>query len=135
MLNKVCLCGRLATGVEMRTLDSGTNVAKVCIAVQRNYKNNKDEYDADFFNCTAWRGTADILFKYFKKGDFIVVGGHLQVDKWDDNGTTRSAVKVIIDNVTFTGSKNNGQSKQQVQSDPTNFDDLTSVPIESDLPF
>ena len=135
MLNNVCLCGRLTQDVEKKTLDTGTIVANARIAVQRNYKNSNDEYDADFFNCTAWRSTAEFLSKYFKKGDFIVISGHLQADRWDDNGTTRNAVKVVIDNVTFTGSKNGGQTRQQTENNTPSFDDLLPRSNDDDLPF
>lgn len=78
MQNSVCMTGRLARDVEIRTFDNGDKAANFTLAVSRNYKNKNGEYECDFFNCQARNGTADLLYQYFKKGDFCPIAGKLR---------------------------------------------------------
>ena len=63
--NKVILGGRLTNDVEVKQTQSGISVCSFSLAVNR--KVGKDqEAKTDFFNCTAWRGTAEFLSRYFR---------------------------------------------------------------------
>ena len=65
-LNKVILGGRLTADVEIKQTPNGVPVAQFSIAVNR--KPSKDgQTQTDFFNCTAWRNTAEVIGKYFGK--------------------------------------------------------------------
>lgn len=102
MLNKIIIQGRLTSDPEKRTTDSGTQVTSFCLAVQRDY--NKEE--TDFINCTAWKGTADFVEKYFHKGEMMIVSGRLQIRSWTDKeGKKRTTPEVVVDNSYFGGSK------------------------------
>ena len=70
--NKVILMGRLTAAPEVKTTGSGLSVTSFSIAVDRRHIKG-EEKAADFFNVTAWRGTAEFIGKYFKKGDPIIV--------------------------------------------------------------
>jgi single-strand DNA-binding protein len=79
MLNNVVLAGRLTKDPELRFTPEGTPVGNFTIAVQRDYKDkNTGEYEADFFNCVAWRDTAQTIADYLKKGSFISIIGKLE---------------------------------------------------------
>lgn len=78
MLNNVVLAGRLTKDPDLRFTPSGVPVANFTIAVQRDYKNEQGEYDADFFNCVAWRDTGERIGNLLKKGSFISVIGKLE---------------------------------------------------------
>ena len=58
-MNKVFLIGRLTRDPELRYTGNNTAVASFALAVQRNFANQQGEREADFFNCVAWRATAD----------------------------------------------------------------------------
>lgn len=106
MLNSVIIMGRLTSDPELRTTQSGLSVTSFTVAVDRNYKSD-EERETDFINCVAWRGTADFVTRFFKKGQMIAVQGSLQTRNYEDkNGNKRTAVEVIADNVSFCGSKN-----------------------------
>lgn len=109
--NKVILGGRLTADPELKTTGSGTPVMSFSIAVNRAFK-DKDtgEAQCDFIDCTAWRGTAEFISRYFRKGSGICVVGSLQKRKWQDqNGQTRYATEVVVDEATFVDGKNDGQ--------------------------
>ena len=107
MLNHIVLMGRLTRDPELRTTQSGVNVASFAIACERDFAQN-GEREADFFNCVAWRGTGEFVSKYFSKGSMIVVSGRLQSRKWQDNqGNKRVSWEINADSVYFGESKKN----------------------------
>lgn len=117
MINLVIEHGRLAKDPELRYTQSQTPVANFTIAVDRDFKSESGERDADFFNCIAWKGTADFVNKYFHKGDPIIVKGRLQARKYTDrDGNSRVATEIVAEAVYFAGSKaTNDDSAQNVQ--------------------
>ena len=108
MLNCAIIMGRLTADPELRTTQSGNSVTSFTVAVDRAYKSG-DERQTDFINVVAWRGTADFVSRYFRKGQMIAVQGSIQVRNYEDrNGNKRTAVEIVADNVSFCGSKNEG---------------------------
>lgn len=106
MLNTAIIMGRLTADPELRTTQTGLSVTSFTVAVDRNYKSG-DERQTDFINVVAWRGTADFVSRYFKKGQMIAVQGSIQTRNYEDkNGNKRTAVEIVADNVSFCGSKN-----------------------------
>lgn len=105
-LNTVCIMGRLVADPELRQTQSGTPVASFTVAVD---KGGKDD-GADFFDCIAWRGTAEHLCKWFKKGKMIALSGRLQTRMWEDKqGNKRKAVEIVANDISFCGDKDNTQ--------------------------
>lgn len=100
--NKVIIGGRLTGDPELKTTASGIYVTKFSVAVNKPGK--KDQ--ADFFNVTAWRSTAEVVAQYFHKGSSIFLEGTLTQHMWEDgNGNKRSAVEIVADKVYFVDSK------------------------------
>lgn len=129
MINNVTLMGRLTADPELRTTTGGNSVTSFTVAVDRNYKNG-DERQADFINCVAWRGTADFVSTYFKKGQMIALQGRIETRNYEDkNGNKRTAVEVIADNVSFCGGK--VEQKEEPKEYPVELD----VDPFGDLPF
>ena len=105
-MNKVILMGRLVKDPELKQTPSGVSVARFSIAVNRRFKNDNGEYDADFINCVAWRQTSEFITKYFQKGSMIAITGSIQVSTWDDKeGKRQYSTEVVVDEAYFTGSK------------------------------
>lgn len=106
MLNKIILMGRLTRDPELRKTQSGTPVASFSLAVDRDFKGQDGERETDFIDIVAWRGTAELVFKYFSKGRMMVVEGRLQIRDWKDkDGNNRRSAEVVADNVYFADSK------------------------------
>ena len=74
-MNKVVLIGRLTKDLELKFTQNGNAVCNFTLAVNRTYKNEQGEYDSDFINCQAWRGTAQFIGDYLRKGYQIAVSG------------------------------------------------------------
>tara|TARA_R100000664_G_C2683856_1_gene90714 strand:+ start:176 stop:562 length:387 start_codon:yes stop_codon:yes gene_type:complete len=98
--NNVILMGRLTADPEVKETKDGTKVASFSIAVQRNKE------VTDFFDCSAWRHTAEFIGEWFGKGKMILVVGELRQDRWQTGeGANRSKVKVEVTSATFAGDK------------------------------
>ena len=76
-MNKVFLIGNLTRDPELSETASGVTMCRFAIAVNRNYSTD-GERQTDFFNCTAWRGLADTVSRYAKKGKKVAVSGSIQ---------------------------------------------------------
>ncbi len=138
MLNKVILTGRLTAKPEIKTTTSGVSVTQFSLAVQRNFKNGNGEYDTDFLNCVAWRGTAEFISRFFDKGQLITVVGSLTSRRYEDsNGNKRTAFEVVVDEAMFTESKDKKQSAPSfTPPTATGGNDVEFEEVESEeLPF
>ena len=105
-LNVITIQGRLVRDPETRRTGSGIQVGNFTLAVDRDFKGQDGNKETDFIDCVAWRGTAEILSKYFRKGSMATVTGRMQSRKWTDkNGATRTAWEVQVDSLYFGESK------------------------------
>ena len=134
-MNKVYLIGNLTRDVELAQTPSGVEVARFSIAVSRQYQDSNGERQTDFFNCTAWRGLAETIAKYCKKGSKVAVCGSIQLRNYEDNqGIKRQAVDIIVQDCEFLTPKQEELTenrKTSTKSKPT----LTPVEIDEDFPF
>lgn len=106
MLNVVALMGRLTHTPELKTTQNGTSVCSFSIAVDRTYTPKGEERKADFIDVVAWRQTAEHICKYFQKGSMIAIDGSIQTRSYQDKqGSNRTKVEVLANNVSFCGAK------------------------------
>ena len=109
-MNKVILVGRLTKDPDLRTTNSGISCTRFTIAVNRKFKNDAGEYEADFISCVAWKGTAEFISRYFQKGQMIAIEGNLRTGSYQDkthSDVTHFTTEVYVDQAEFTGSKSN----------------------------
>src|SRR5918995_2057745 len=97
--NRVVLAGNLTRDPELRFTQEEVPVASLSIAVNR--VRSKSEA-VDFFNVSAWRELGERVANYKKQGDPVLIEGRLQYRTWQTpDGTKRSTVDVVADNVQF----------------------------------
>lgn len=73
MINNVVLVGRMTRDAELRYTPSNQAVATFTLAVNRNFKNQNGEREADFINCVIWRQQAENLANWAKKAHWLVL--------------------------------------------------------------
>lgn len=106
MLNRTIMMGRLTRDPELRKTQTGTPVCSFSIACERDFKTANGEKETDFFDCVAWRQTAEFVSQYFTKGRMVVVEGRLQNRSWTDKeGNKHRTTELIVDNAYFGDSK------------------------------
>lgn len=137
-MNKVILMGRLTRDPEMKQTPSGTAIAKFALAVDRRFSGKDGQKTTDFFDCTAWRQTADVVSKYFRKGSLILLCGHIQINLWNDkDGNKRQSTEIVADEVYFTGEKKTSNKYTADMPDESVLEQLAGFEpaMDDDLPF
>lgn len=144
MLNKAILMGRLVAEPELKHTPNNVPVLSITIAVDRSY--SKDgRRETDFIDIVAWRGTAEFIAKYFRKGQMIAISGSIQTRNWEDkNGSKRKSTEVVADEAHFCGGKDMpaGQTEYDIPSsalpsgDPYgDYMSFETAEGEGELPF
>lgn len=106
MLNRAIIMGRVTANPELRQTQGGVSVLSFTVAVDSRFTNQNGERQTNFIHCVAWRHTAEFVSKYFVKGQMIAVDGSLQSRNYvDKNGNNRSVLELVVENVSFCGSK------------------------------
>ncbi len=100
-LNKVILVGRLTRDPEQSYTASNLSIAKFSIAVDRQYKDTQTgERKTDFFDCRAFRQTADFVSQYITKGQLVAVEGRVEINKVQgQDGNARYFTNIVCDRV------------------------------------
>jgi len=105
-LNKVFLIGNLTRPPELRYTPSGTAVADLRLAVNRNYTTQGGEKreETSFLTVVVWGKQAESCGEYLDKGSPILVEGRLQTREWEaKDGQKRTVVEVVAERVQFMG--------------------------------
>ncbi|EJN94929.1 single-stranded DNA-binding protein [Streptococcus ratti] len=99
MINNVVLVGRMTRDAELRYTPSNQAVATFTLAVNRNFKNQNGEREADFINIVIWRQQAENLANWAKKGTLLGITGRIQTRNYENQQGQRVYVtEVVADN-------------------------------------
>ncbi|HFI0914083.1 TPA: single-stranded DNA-binding protein [Streptococcus suis] len=132
MINNVVLVGRMTRDAELRHTPSNQAVATFTLAVNRNFKNQDGEREADFINVVIWRQQAENLANWVKKGALIGVTGRIQTRSYDNQQGQRVYItEVVAESFQLLESRG-----QQSNSQDSSFGNSSSMDIQDeDLPF
>lgn len=98
-MNNVVLLGRLTKDLELKGDEN--KYARFTLAVNRTFKNENGEYEADFIPCVAFGVTAEKLNEYCGKGSLISVKGTIQSYMYEKDGYKNYGVEVVAERVSF----------------------------------
>lgn len=162
MINNYVGVGRLTADPELKYSPSGVAVCRFRLAINRSFKNEQGQQQADFINCIAWRKQAENVANFLKKGSLAGITGSIQTGSYDgQDGRKVYTWEVNCNNVQFLDNKgaqegSNGQGNtnyhppqqnantgqyrannyQSSNSDPfSNANDGKVDVKEDDLPF
>ena len=142
MINNVVLVGRMTRDAELRYTPQNQAVATFTLAVNRNFKNQSGEREADFINVVIWRQQAENLANWAKKGALIGITGRIQTRNYENQQGQRVYVtEVVAEQFQLLESKGQqgNQGQQQAQQQAPDFSRNTNAnpfDISSDmLPF
>ena len=151
--NKVILMGNLVRDPDVRHTPSKQKVARITIAVGRQWKNKVTgelQSQTDFIPVVAWAALADLCDRYLRKGRPVLVEGRMQVRDYDDpkTGTRKWVTEVIAENLTLLPSgrrdddsygdvpaprASQGQTKSYAAPQSSYGDDVGSLRDEADF--
>ncbi|HLN75267.1 MAG TPA: single-stranded DNA-binding protein [Prolixibacteraceae bacterium] len=141
-VNKVILVGNVGKDPETRHLDKGVTVTRFSLATTETYTSKTGEKvsNTEWHNIVAWRGLAETIEKYVKKGSQLYIEGRLRTTSYEKEGVKHYTTEILADNMQMLGGKREGQAETPAQNGRA--DQLQSVsepdfnqPEEDDLPF
>lgn len=111
-LNRVVLIGRLTKEPELYYTKQGVAYARVCVAVNRGFRNSLGEQQVDFINCVVWRKSAENVTEYCTKGSLVGITGRIHTRNYeDDQGKRIYITEVVIESITFLERRREGASQ------------------------
>lgn len=147
-VNKVILVGHVGNDPEVKHLDAGTPVANFRLATSELYKNRDGErvVQTEWHSVVAWRGLAEIVEKYVKKGQQLYIEGRIRTRAWDDkDGNKRYTTEIVADNMQMLGKRSESDAMTDNSGSVQNFSKnqqevISSAPssveeTDDDLPF
>ncbi|HEY3369217.1 MAG TPA: single-stranded DNA-binding protein [Prolixibacteraceae bacterium] len=140
-VNKVILVGHVGRDPETKHLDKGVAVSNFSLATTENYiaKTGEKISNTEWHNIVAWRGLAEIVDKYVKKGSQLYIEGRLKTRNYEKDGVKHYVTEVFADELQLLGKREGqaempGNNVQKEQLQAVGEPDL-SQPEEDDLPF
>lgn len=106
--NSVRLVGNLGMDPEVKSFDNNRKLAKIAIATNETYKNDKGEKvtDTQWHNLVLWGAQAQLAEDILRKGDEIAIEGKLASRSYvDKDGNKRYVTEVVVNEFLKTGVK------------------------------
>ena len=128
MLNKLLYQGRLVSDPEVKQTQSGISYLEITIAWSEKYKESETTC---FMRCKAWRNTAEFIGKWFRKGQEILIEGHMITETWDKDGQKQSRTICNIEKANFCGPA----SKLSEKTDTSAASEWVNNITDDELPF
>ncbi len=116
MVNKVILIGNVGMDPEVRTLEGGAKVARVRLATTERLfdrATNSTKEHTEWHTITLWRGLADVVDRYVKKGTQLYIEGRLRTREWEKDGIKRYTTEILADAMNLLGRRPEGGEMQQ----------------------
>jgi single-strand DNA-binding protein len=147
MVNKVILVGNVGADPEVRTTESGVKVARVRLATTERLfdrQTNETRELTEWHSITLWRGLADVVDRYVKKGSQLYIEGRLRTREWEKDGIKRYTTEIMADDMKLLGrradsqqgssaSQSSYQAPQQAAT-PAVAPQPAAVPVANDDP-
>lgn len=103
-MNTHTIHGRLTRDPELtpRKNSDASDRVNFTVATDRRYGD-----ETDFFDCVAFGKRAEVINKFFRKGQEIIVWGEGQIHSYEGkDGVKRKSYSVFVEGFDFCGSKN-----------------------------
>ena len=142
-INRVNISGNLTRDPELRSTASGTQILSFGVAVNDRRKNQQSgewEDYPNFIDCIVFGNRAPALADILHKGAKVAVEGKLRYSSWEaKDGTKRSKLEVVVDEVEFLSSRNQQGGQQPYKAAAPAQQPVTNTPkadaYDEDIPF
>ena len=131
MYNKVILIGRLVNTPELNKTANDKSVARATLAVNRRYKGQNGEREADFVNGVVWGKLAETLASYATKGSLISLDGELRTSRYEKDGVTHYVTEVLCNGFQLLESR----AQRALRENNAGADLADLLLEEEELPF
>lgn len=131
MYNKVILIGRLVNTPELNKTANDKSVARATLAVNRRYKGQNGEREADFVNVVVWGKLAETLASYATKGSLISLDGELRTRRYEKDNVTHYVTEVLCNGFQLLESR----AQRALRENNAGADLADLLLEEEELPF
>lgn len=134
-VNKFIGIGNLGRDPEMRVTADGTAVTNIAIACTEKYKDKSGQQKeiTEWVNVVFFGKLAEIVGQYLHKGQQVYIEGKLKTEKYEKDGITRYATKIIGEKMQMLSRKNDSQERNEPkQHEP---EPPTMTEFDDDIPF
>ena len=148
MVNNVVLVGRIGRDPEMKYSQTGTEITRFVVAVERRRKGDGGDESTDWFEIVTFGKTASFVAQYLDKGSLVAIEGRLQQDRWESaDGQKRSRIEVIANSVQALESRQEAERRrgsrpaggqqgyQQAPAQQQNYQQQAPAPQQAPDPF
>ena len=135
-LNQVQLIGNMTADPEVKETPNGLKVATFSLATNQVWKDASWEKQekTDFHNIVAWKGLADIVEQYTKKGKKLFIQWRLQTRSWEKDWIKHYRTEVVADNLILLSPKQTEQKESITVDDfPTEFATRKNPKLDEDI--
>lgn len=124
-INKATITGNITRDPELRQTQGGTSVLTIGVAVNDRRKNQQtgewEDYP-NFIDCTIFGNRATGVAPHLEKGMKVAIEGKLNQSRWQaDDGTNRSKIEIIVDEIEFMSRQQGQTASKPVQQQPQQF--------------
>lgn len=121
-INKATITGNITRDPELRQTQGGTSVLTIGVAVNDRRKNQQtgewEDYP-NFIDCTIFGNRATGVAPHLEKGMKVAIEGKLNQSRWQaDDGTNRSKIEIIVDEIEFMSRQQGQTASKPVQQQP-----------------
>lgn len=117
MINKVILVGNVGLDPEVRSLESGVKVARLRLATTERIfdrQTNETKELTEWHTITLWRGLADVVDKYVRKGSQLYIEGSIRTREWTDkDNQKRYSTEILANDMKLLGRRSDNAASQQ----------------------
>lgn len=115
-LSIAVLVGRLTRDAELKYTNSGQALCTFAVATSTRRKKGDEWIDEpSYWDVELWGKLGESLNQYLTKGKPVAVEGSMRQDRWEQDGQTRTRVKINANTVQLLGG---GQRDGQGQGQP-----------------
>lgn len=136
-VNKVIIVGRLGSDPEVKSVGTGSTVARLSVATSDQWTDNQGHKQerTEWHRIVLWNKLAELAGKYLEKGRQVYIEGRLQTRSWEDQqGQKRYTTEIVGTTIQFLGARPEGSN----QSEQTEFEDYGPEPTfdsNDDIPY
>lgn len=129
-VNRYVASGNLTRDPEEGMTKSGSFVLELGLAVNERRKNQQGEWEdyANYIDCVMYGSRAEAVSRYLHKGDKVTVDGKLRQDRWEKDGQKRSKIRVVVDDIDFSGNKRKAEPEPEPEPEQAGV-------YDEDIPF
>lgn len=123
-MNKIIILGNLTRDPQLSYTPNQTPVVDFGMATNRKWKTQggEDREEVCFVDCRMFGKRAEVINKYCKKGQKLLIEGRLTFDSWEaQDGTKRTKHRINVENFEFISEQQQSQPKQKVDDSEIPF--------------